>query len=127
MSTEQAKAAAATTTTQEDNLLDKILDRTRPLNDKERERNKDYVGQFLRQIVQPGQVISKDVETNIKFWIAEIDKKLSGQLNEIMHHLEFQRLESTWRGLKYLVNQSETGENLKIRVFNVTKRELFKD
>ena len=47
MSTEQAKAAAATTTTQEDNLLDKILDRTRPLNDKERERNKDYVGQFL--------------------------------------------------------------------------------
>src|SRR5438876_4572900 len=127
MSTEQAKAAAATTTTQEDNLLDKILDRTKPLNDKERERNKDYVGQFLKQIVQPGQVISKDVETNIKYWIGEIDKKLSAQLNEVMHAPEFQRLESTWRGLKYLVDQSETGESLKIRVLNVKKRELFKD
>src|SRR5437870_2597063 len=127
MSTEQAKAAAATTTTQEDNLLDKILDRTRPLNDKERERNKDYVVQFLKQIVQPGQVISKDVETNIKFWIAEIDKKLSSQLNEVMHAPEFQQLEATWRGLHYLVHQSETGENLKIRVLNVKKRELFKD
>src|SRR5262245_6159993 len=127
MSPEQAKAGAATATTQEDNLLDKILDRTKPLNDKERERNKDYVGQFLKQIVQPGQVISKDVETNIKYWIAEIDKKLSSQLNEVMHAPEFQQLESTWRGLHYLVHQSETGENLKIRVLNIKKRELFKD
>ncbi|HEV2946265.1 MAG TPA: type VI secretion system contractile sheath large subunit [Gemmataceae bacterium] len=127
MSPEQAKAGAATATAQEDNLLDKILDRTKPLNDKERERNKDYVGQFLKQIVQPGQVISKDVETNIKYWIAEIDKKLSSQLNEVMHAPEFQKLEATWRGLHYLVHQSETGENLKIRVLNVKKRELFKD
>src|SRR5436853_4709809 len=127
MSPEQTKAAAATTTTTEDNLLDKILDRTKPLNDKERERNKDYVGQFLKQIVQPGQVISKDVETNIKFWIAEIDKKLSSQLNEVMHAPEFQQLEATWRGLHYLVHQSETGESLKIRVLNVSKRDLFRD
>jgi type VI secretion system protein ImpC len=127
MSPEQAKVGAATATAQEDNLLDKILDRTKPLNDKERERNKDYVGQFLKQIVQPGQVISKDVETNIKYWIAEIDKKLSSQLNEVMHAPEFQKLEATWRGLHYLVHQSETGENLKIRVLNVKKRELFKD
>src|SRR5438876_6107833 len=127
MSTEQAKAAAATTTTQEDNLLDTILDRTKPLDDKERERNKDYIGQFLKQIVQPGQVISKDVETNIKFWIAALDKKLSSQLNEIMHHEDFQRLEGTWRGLHYLIHQTETGEALKIRVLNVSKRDLFKD
>jgi type VI secretion system protein ImpC len=127
MSPEQAKAGAASATAQEDTLLDKILDRTKPLNDKERERNKDYVGQFLKQIVQPGQVISKDVETNIKYWIAEIDKKLSSQLNEVMHAPEFQQLESTWRGLHYLVHQSETGESLKIRVLNVKKRELFKD
>jgi len=127
MSPETKSAAATTTTTQEDNLLDKILDRTKPLNDKERERNKDYVGQFLKQIVQPGQVVSKDVETNIKYWIAEIDKKLSSQLNEVMHAPEFQQLESTWRGLHYLVHQSETGESMKIRVMNVKKRELFKD
>src|SRR5204863_1518835 len=48
-------------------------------------------------------------------------------LNEIMHKEEFQKLESTWRGLHYLVHQSETGESLKIRVINVNKRDLFKD
>jgi type VI secretion system protein ImpC len=126
-SPEQAKSAAATTTTQEDNLLDKILDRTKPLNDREREKNKNYVDEFLRHVVQPGQIVSKDVETNIKYWVAEIDKKLSAQLNEVMHHPDFQRLEATWRGLHYLVHQSETGDNLKIRVLNVTKRELFRD
>jgi type VI secretion system protein ImpC len=124
---EQAPAASAAATTKETGLLDQILDRTKPMDAREREKNKDYIGQFLRQIVQPGQVVSKDVETNIKYWIAEIDKKLSGQLNEIMHHEDFQKLESTWRGLHYLVHQSETGENLKIRVLNVNKRELFKD
>jgi type VI secretion system protein ImpC len=123
---EQAKAATATTTA-EDNLLDKILDRTKPLDDRERERNKDYIKEFLDKVVKPGQVISKDVETNIKYWIAEIDKKLSSQLNEIMHHADFQKLEASWRGLHYLVHQSETGENLKIRVLNVSKRDLFKD
>jgi type VI secretion system protein ImpC len=120
-------AAAPAAATEEAVLLDQILDRTRPFDAQERERNKDYVGQFLRQVVQPGQVVSKDVETNIKYWIAEIDKKLSAQLNEIMHAPEFQRLEATWRGLHYLVHQSETGEHLKIRVLNVSKRDLFKD
>ena len=78
-------------------------------------------------MVQPGQVVSKDVETNIKYWIAETDKKLSAQLNEIMHHEDFQHLEATWRGLHYLVHETPGVENLKIRVFNATKRELFRD
>src|SRR5262249_54417494 len=81
----------------------------------------------VRQLVKPGMVVSKDAEQNIKFWIKEIDKKLSAQLNEVMHAPEFQKLESTWRGLHYLVMQSETGDNLKLRVLNVTKRELFRD
>ena len=54
---------------------------------------KDYFQQFLDQVVKPGQVVSKDVETNIKYWIGEIDKKLSAQLNEVMHHPDFQKLE----------------------------------
>src|SRR5262249_30468848 len=120
-------AGAATSQAQETTLLDQILDRTKPIDQRERERNKDFVSQFLRQVVQPGQVVSKDVETNIKYWIAEIDKKLSAQLNEVMHHPDFQRLESTWRGLHYLVQQTETGDHLKIRVLNVNKRDLFKD
>src|SRR5881392_4144988 len=109
---EQTTSTAGATTQASSALLDQILDRTKPLDAQEREKNKDYVSQFLRQIVQPGQVVSKDVETNIKYWIAEVDKKLSSQLNEIMHHEDFQKLEGTWRGLHYLVQQSETGENL---------------
>src|SRR5438067_63631 len=128
MAAELTKAAApATAATQEVTLLDQMLKDTKPIDDRERERNKDYIAEFLRHIVKPGQAVSKDVESTIKYWIGEIDKKLSGQLNEVMHHPDFQRLEASWRGLHYLVHQSETGENLKIRVLNVNKRDLFKD
>jgi type VI secretion system protein ImpC len=82
---------------------------------------------FLRYAAKPEQVISRDVETNVKFWIAEIDRKLSAQLNEVMHHPDFQRLEATWRGLHYLVMHSETDEHLKLRVLNVSKRDLSVD
>jgi type VI secretion system protein ImpC len=108
-------------------LLDQVISATRPQSDQEAARAKDYFRQFLNQVVKPGQVISKDVEVNVKHWIAEIDSVLTHQLNEILHHPDFQKLESTWRGLHYLVHQSETGENLKIRVLNVSKRDLFKD
>jgi type VI secretion system protein ImpC len=108
-------------------LLDQVISATRPQSDQEAARAKDYFRQFLSQVVKPDQVISKDVEVNVKHWIAEIDSVLTHQLNEILHHPDFQKLESTWRGLHYLVHQSETGENLKIRVLNVSKRDLFKD
>src|SRR5579871_4197140 len=89
--------------------LDKALDTARV--DKEdtaaRRRGSDALSQFLGQVVKPGQVVSKDVETNIKFWIAEIDKKLTSQLNEVMHDPAFQRLEGTWRGMHYLIMNSE--------------------
>jgi type VI secretion system protein ImpC len=124
---EQAKTATTTQTQEAPNLLDQVIAATRPQSDKEAERAKGYFRQFLDQVVKPGQVVSKDVEQNIKFWIAQLDKKLSAQLNEIMHHADFQRLEASWRGLHYLVHQSETGETLKIRVLNVSKRDLFKD
>ncbi|MGZ3336131.1 MAG: type VI secretion system contractile sheath domain-containing protein, partial [Isosphaeraceae bacterium] len=128
-SAEQAPAAAATATqtTEAPSLLDQVIKATRPQSEKEQERAKDYFRQFLDQAVKPGQVVSKDVETNIKTWIGEIDKKLTAQLNEIMHEPAFQKLESTWRGLHYLVSQSETSTMLKIRVLNIKKRELFKD
>jgi type VI secretion system protein ImpC len=121
---EQAGAAAAT---EELSLLDEILDNTRALDDEERERNKVYIEQFVRNALESEQVISNDVEATITTWIAEIDKKLTAQLNEVMHHPDFQKLEGTWRGLHYLVQNSETGESLKIRVLNVAKPELLKD
>ena len=125
---EQAQAAGAGEQTVEaPDLLDQVIAATRPQSNVEQERAKDYFRQFLDHAVKPGQVVSKDVETNIKAWIGEIDKKLSAQMNEVLHDPALQQLESTWRGLHYLVHQSETGENLKIRVLNVKKQELFKD
>ncbi len=65
-----------------------------------------------------------DVFSTIDAMIAEIDRKLSDQMNAILHHPEFQALESAWRGLDYLVSKSETGQDLKIRVMNVSTSEL---
>ena len=59
--------------------------------------------------------------------VAQIDHLLSIQLNEILHHASFQKLEGTWRGLKYLLDQSETSDKLKIKILNATKKELLRD
>src|SRR5262249_41076143 len=88
---------------------------------------REYFLQFLQSAVKPEHVVSKDVEQNIKYWVAEIDKKLSGQLNEIMHDPAFQRLEGSWRGLYYLVHKPEGEEGLKIKILNVSKRDVLKD
>ena len=69
----------------------------------------------------------KNVTRTIGQAIAAIDKALSGQLAEIMHHADFQKLEGTWRGLHHLVMNSETSAQMKLRVLNASKRELFKD
>jgi len=129
MSTAETQQVAQTVTSEAEatSLLDQVVKATRPQDESEADRTKSYFRRFLDQVVKPGQVVSNDVEANIKHWICQIDKALSAQLNEVLHHPDFQRLEGTWRGLHYLVHQSETGEQLKIRVLNVTKRELFKD
>src|SRR6266852_3934511 len=121
-SPKSAETARTAQTKEAPSLLDQVIAATRPQSELEAERAKGYFRQFLDQVVKPGQVVSKDVEANIKYWIAQIDKSASSQLNEIMHHADFQRLEATWRGLKYLIDQSETGDTLKIRVLNVSKR-----
>jgi len=70
--------------------------------------------------------ISDDAIKTIQSMIAAIDEKLSQQINAIMHHPDFQQLESAWRGLSYLVNNTETDETLKIRVMNISKKDLSK-
>ena len=81
----------------------------------------------MQQLLDPKMVVSKDTEKTINMRIAEIDRLLSLQLNEVMHHPEFQQLEASWRGLHYLVHQTETSTSLKIRVLNVSKKDLLKD
>ena len=71
-------------------------------------------------------LIGGDVVKSIEAMIAELDKKLSEQINMILHHEDFQKLEGAWRGLHHLVNNTETDEMLKIRVMNISKNELGK-
>jgi type VI secretion system protein ImpC len=69
-------------------------------------------------------LVSDDVIKSVEAIIAEIDKKLSEQVNKIIHHEDFQKLEGTWRGLYHLVSHTETDEKLKIRVLNISKKDL---
>ena len=73
------------------------------------------------------RVIKEDVLDTIEEMIARIDQKLTAQMNEILHAPEFQQIESAWRGLHYLVFNSETDSTLKIRVMNVSKNELYRN
>jgi type VI secretion system protein ImpC len=78
------------------------------------------------QALAQTQLIGADVLKSIEAIIAEIDRKLTEQINLILHHAEFQKLEGAWRGLHYLVNNTETDEMLKIRVLNISKNDLGK-
>ncbi|MCU0625980.1 MAG: type VI secretion system contractile sheath large subunit, partial [Gemmatimonadaceae bacterium] len=120
--------AAPQAETRELGLLDQIVSEGRFGKDMAAQtRGKDIVSQFVAEVLQGAVTIGRDTESMINARIAQIDHLLSLQLNEVMHHPEFQKLEASWRGLKYLLNQSETGENLKLKIFNVSKKELLRD
>src|SRR4051812_42450264 len=109
-----------------DDLLDRILAQTPPADDAERRKAHGVIGEAIRQSLaaKPGAVVAGDVEPTIRQWQAEIDRALSAQLSAILHHPDFRRLEATWRGLTYLVMNTETDERLKLRVLNVGRPEL---
>jgi hypothetical protein len=90
-------------------------------------KGKNLVRDFVEQVLKGAMTVSKDAEAMITARIAEIDRLVSVQLNEVLHNASFQKLEGTWRGLKYLMDQSETSDKLKIRVLNATKTELLRD
>jgi type VI secretion system protein ImpC len=81
---------------------------------------------LAQQALAQTQLISGDTVKSIENMIAAIDRKLSDQINQILHHGDFQKLEGAWRGLHHLVNNTETDEQLKIRVMNISKAELGK-
>src|SRR6516165_6437054 len=128
-STSAAKPSAqAEAQVQEQGLLDQIVDQGRLGADPQaRDRGKNLVKEFVAQVLDGSMTVAKDAEMMINARIAQIDHLLSIQLNEILHHPSFQKLEGSWRGLKHLMDHSETGVGLKIRVMNATKKELLRD
>jgi len=88
---------------------------------------RDLVTEFVNQALEQGTVVSKDSVAFINQRILELDDLISNQLNEIMHDPAFQKLEGSWRGLNYLVMNTETATHLKLRVMNISKKELLDD
>jgi len=98
----------------------------RPKSDDARTAVEQAVKTLAAQALDQTKLIGDDVIASIQSIIAELDRKLTAQVNAILHKDEFQKLESAWRGLHYLVNNTETDEMLKIRVVNIRKDELHK-
>src|SRR5580658_4476746 len=124
----QKAAPQATEQVLEKGLLDQIVEEGRMGKDEDAKvRGRDLVKEFVAQVLDGSMTVTKDAETMINQRIAQIDHLLSIQVNEILHHPTFQKLEASWRGLKYMLDQSETNDHLKIKVLNVSKRELLRD
>ncbi|MEJ8824792.1 type VI secretion system contractile sheath large subunit [Variovorax humicola] len=98
----------------------------KPRSDEAKSAVEAAVLTLAQQALSNTQVISKDVTKSIQAMIAAIDAKLSEQINKILHNEDFQKIESAWRGLHYMVNNTETDENLKIRVMDISKKDLHK-
>jgi type VI secretion system protein ImpC len=119
----QAQQGATIEVSEFDSLLKKEF---KPKTDRAKEAIETAVKTLAEQALAGTALVSDDAIKSIESIIAEIDRKLSEQVNKIIHHTDFQKLEGTWRGLHYLVNNTETDEFLKIRVLNVSKKDLGK-
>jgi len=121
--TQQTTAAAQQVTEVEDfsSLLKQSFKPRTPDAETEVE---NAVATLVKQALQDQSVVKEDILDTVDAMIARLDEKLTEQMNVIIHHPEFQKLESAWRGLAYCVNNSEPDSTMKIRVMNVAKAEL---
>ncbi|MFY8018675.1 MAG: type VI secretion system contractile sheath large subunit, partial [Inhella sp.] len=125
-SSQQTSSALAGATLEGNDFTALLSKEFKPKTDEARGAVEQAVQTLAQQALANTTLIGDDAIKSIAAMIAAIDRKLSEQVNLIIHQEEFQQLESAWRGLHYLVNNTETDEQLKIRVFNVSKNELGK-
>ena len=111
---------------QSDVFAELLLKEFKPKTDKAKEAVESAVRTLAEQALEQTTLISNDAIKTIQSIIARIDQCLSDQINLIMHHEDFKKLEGSWRGLHYLVNNTETDEMLKIKVLNISKKETHK-
>lgn len=120
--------ASSESTTQTLTLLDRIIAEGRMAHDESQQGYaRDMLAEFATQVLDEGMAIDKDTVAMINDRISQIDKLISDQLNEVLHNPELQKLEASWRGLHMLVDQTETSSRLKLRLLNVTQKELQND
>ena len=131
MATQQEQKTSApvggTTVAEVDDFAAILKQNFKPRSDRAATEVENAVQTLVTQALADSTLVKNDVIDTIESIIAKLDQKLSAQMNEILHADEFQQLESAWRGLHYLVYNSETDATLKIRIFNVGKTELYRN
>ncbi len=124
----QEAKGAETTTEEQTSLLDDIVQATKlKPSDESYGLAKKGVEALIAQLIEPGKKAGKVSKADVDEMIAEIDNKMSLQLDAILHNEQFQKLESAWRSLKYLVDKTNFRENIKIELLNVSKEDLLED
>jgi type VI secretion system protein ImpC len=109
-------------------LLDEIVTATRlKPKDEAYSLAKKGVEALIAQLVEPGRKVEKVSKATVDEMIAEIDKKLSLQVDAVIHHPEFQKMESSWRSLNFLVDKTDFRENIRLELLNVSKEDLLED
>lgn len=126
MAEKQAESALAAVSFEGSDLASLLKKEFKPKSDEAKNAVEVAVQTLAQQALSQTQLIGKDTVKSIEDMIAAIDKKLSDQINQILHHEDMQKLEGAWRGLHYMVNNTETDEHLKIRVMNISKADLGK-
>jgi type VI secretion system protein ImpC len=105
-------------------ILKRLISTAAPQTEAEEDRIKSALTEFARKATEAKDPLPPRADETIQLWVQQIDALVTEQMNEVLHSEAFQRLEATWRGLHYLVHQTETGTHLKIRVLNADKDTL---
>lgn len=125
---EQASTAPAAAEVTEAGLLDQIVEQSKVAkSDAEHARARDIISELAREVLEGTVVVSDNLNLTLDARVAELDRLISDQVTAVMHHPDFQQLESSWRGLHYLCEQTSTGTMQKIKVFNAPKKDLVRD
>lgn len=122
----QEKSGAQAEAVTIDDFSELLKKEFKPTSDARKSRIEEAVQTLAQQALADAKIIGHDVFTTVDAMRAAIDRKLTEQINQVMHHPDFQTLESAWRGLWYLVGNTSTGKDLKIRVMNISKDETRK-
>ncbi len=126
--TEQLQSQESQTTTLAADSFSSLLQREfKPRSEQASDALHTAVQTLAEQALGSVHLIADDTLSTIEALIAAIDSKLSSQVNAILHHDAFQKLESSWRGLHHLVSNTETDEKLKIRFINISKAEVARE
>jgi type VI secretion system protein ImpC len=123
---ETQQQAGATATLEGGDFSSLLNKEFKPKSDRAKEAVESAVSTLAEYVLKGVTTVSEDAVKTIEAIIAEIDRKLTEQVNLIMHHEDMQQLEGAWRGLRYMVTNTETDEMLKIKVMNISKKELAK-